>query len=258
MVAQGSGGKTYQQLYTVLGTGNNKQCTAMQFKNYYDSLDQAVGCATFSLANKIFVQLGCKLNQQYKKTLVNQFMAGIQQLNFADAAKSAQIINGFVANGTNDKIQDLIEPDMLSADTRLVLVNAIYFKGDWLHQFNEKNTYQGQFTIINGNAPVNFMNVVDRFKIGQIDELDATALEMQYANSNLSFVVLLPTNEQTVDELSQKLQTYTASDYLQIAQKMFMRKVNVTIPKFKNEFSINLNQVLVEVRIQIRCLEKIV
>lgn len=249
MVEQGSGGRTYQQLCTVLGTGSNKQCTAMQFKNYYDSLENTVGSATFSLANEIFVQAGCELNQQYKKTLVNQFMSGIKQLNFADATGSAKTINTFVANKTNNKIQDLIEPDTLGADTRLVLVNAIYFKGDWLHKFNEESTHQGQFRAPTGNAPVNFMNVVNRFKIGNIDDLGATALELPYANSNLSFVILLPNDEPSVDGLLQKLQPYTAPDYLQIAQKLFMREVNVTIPKFKNEFSINLNQVLSDVRI---------
>lgn len=249
MVAQGAGGATYQQLYTVLGTGSNKQCTAVQFKNYYDSLDKAVGCATFSLANEIFVQIGCKLNQQYKKTLVNQFKSGIEQLNFADTAKSAQTINTFVSDKTNGKITELIEPDMLGADTRLVLVNAIYFKGDWLHKFDEQNTHQGQFTAASGSVPTNFMNVVNRFKIGNIDGLDATALELPYANSNLSFVIFLPNSDQSVDGLSQNLEAYTASDYSQVAQKMFLREVDVTIPKFKNEFSINLNQILSNVGI---------
>lgn len=248
MVAQGSGCKTYQQLYTVLGTGSNKQCTAVQFKNYYDSLFKAVGCATFSLANEIFVQLGCQLNQQYKKTLVNHFMSGIEQVNFADATKSANTINNFVANKTNNKIQDLIEADMLGADTRLVLVNAIYFKGDWLHKFDEQNTQQGQFNTASGSAPTDFMIQVNKFKIGNIDGLDATALELPYANSNLTMLILLPNNENSVDGLSQKLQTYTASDYSQISQNICMREVNVKMPKFEDEFSINLNQVLSDVR----------
>lgn len=247
MVEQGAGGKTYQQLYTALGTGNNKKRTAVQFKNYYDALDKAVGCSTFSLANKIYVQTGCKLNQQYEKTVVNEYRSGIEELNFADSDASAETINNFVEQKTNEKIKDLIAPDMLSADTRMVLVNAIYFKGDWLHPFDAENTYQGEFNTPTGKAPTNFMNQMNRFKYGQIDSLDATALELPYANSNLTFVILLPNDGNSVNELLQKLSTYTEPDYLQIAQEMYQQEVDVTIPKFMDEFSINLNNVLADV-----------
>lgn len=250
MVAQGAGGKTYQQLYTALGTGNNKKCTAKQFKNYIDLLNEAIGSSQFSLANEIYVQRGCKLNQQYKNTVVNQFKSGIEELDFVDADESAQVINAFVAKETHDKISDLVTPDMFSANTRVFLVNAIYFKGDWLYPFDVENTYQGEFTTINTKAPVNFMNTMKRFKYAVIDELDVTVLELPYANSNLSFVILLPNNDNTVDDLSQNLQTYTEADYLRIAQQMYEQEVNVTIPKFVNQFSINLNPILIDVSTQ--------
>lgn len=250
LVAQAAGGETYQQLRTGLGTGSNKKCTAKQFKNYIDLLDEAIGSSQFSLANEIYVQLGCKLNQQYQKTVVNQFKSGIEELDFADADESAQVINEFVAKETHDKIPNLVTPDMLSADTRVFLANAIYFKGDWLHPFDVENTYQGEFTTLNKRTPVNFMNTMNRFKYAKIDDLDVTVVELPYANSNLSFVILLPNNKQSVDDLSQNLQTYTEADYLQIAQQMYEQEVNVTIPKFINQFSINLNQILIDVSTQ--------
>lgn len=190
MLAQGAGGTTFQQLATALGTGNNKKLTATQFKNYYNLLNMAVGSATFSLANEIYVQYGYQLNQQYEKVVVTQFLSGIEQLNFADAEESAQTINEFVADKTDDKIQNLISPEMLGPDTRLVLVNAIYVQGEWLHQFDATNTYQGDFIIKTTTAPVEFMTQQNRFNYGNIEDLDATALELQYANSNLSFVIL--------------------------------------------------------------------
>lgn len=247
LLAQGAGGQTFQQLATVLGTGNNKKLTATQFKAYYDLLNKAVGNSTFSLANEIYVQTGYQLNQQYEKVAVNQFMSGIEQLNFADATASAQVINQFVDNKTDGKIQNLISPDMLSAATRLFLVNAIYFKGEWLHQFDVANTYQGNFTTKNSVALVDFMTQTNHFNYGNIADLDATALELQYAYSNLSFVILLPNNPNCMCQLSKKLQTYTASDYAQITQSMHVEEVHVTIPKFTNKFSIGMNDVLAEV-----------
>lgn len=249
MLAQGAGGRTFQQLSTGLGTGNNKKLTATQFKNYYNFLKKAVGNSTFSLANEIYVKLGYKLNPQYQKLVVDQFMSGIEQLNFADAEESAQIINEFVESKTDGKIQNLIAPEMLGPATRLVLVNAIYFKGEWLHPFDAANTYQGEFNTKNTTAPVDFMTQQNRFNYGNIDDLDATALEMQYANSNLSLVILLPNDPNCLCAISKKLQTYTESNYSRIAQQMYQNEVDVTIPKFINQFSISLNDVLTQVRI---------
>lgn len=189
LLSEGAGGETYRQLSTGLGIASNKKLTAAQFKHYYKLLHKAVGGATFELANDIYVQQGYKLNQTFRSTAVNQFKSGIRLLNFADAAESAQIINEKVEKVTNDKIKDLISPDSLGQDTRLVLVNAIYFKGDWLHPFDVENTYRGEFNTANGKpASVEFMNMVNRFNYGNIDDLDATA-QFEFAICQFEFII---------------------------------------------------------------------
>ena len=64
----------------------------------------------------------------------------LQETDYSDGTASARLINDWVEKITQSKIKDLIKPDMLNSLTRLVLVNAIYFKGDWASKFDVKNT----------------------------------------------------------------------------------------------------------------------
>lgn len=78
---------------------------------------------------------GYNIKQNYKSIVTQNFYSIIQTLNFANSVKSANTINSWVAQKTHGKIENLIPSDALNAMTRLVLVNAIYFKGNWVHRF---------------------------------------------------------------------------------------------------------------------------
>lgn len=80
------------------------------------------------IANKVYVMQNYVIAPQYKKDAVDIFNSELQSLNFALSDASAKTINEWVESKTNEKIKDLITSDSLSGDTRMVLVNAIYFK----------------------------------------------------------------------------------------------------------------------------------
>jgi len=121
-------------------------------------------------------------------------------------------------------------------------VNAIYFKGNWEYQFNKERTSEGDFYVSETEkVPVDFMRIKKHFNYGILEELDAQALEMKYANSNFSFVILLPNSRTGLSALESKLKDY---DLSKISSQMFSQEVDVTIPKFKVEFEINLNDAL--------------
>lgn len=92
------------------------------------------------IANKVYVKDSYKLNKNFEDVARSNYFSEVEGVNFAEAANAAAKINNWVEQKTNNKIKDLIKPDDLDALTRLVLVNAIYFKGDWLHQFKKDNT----------------------------------------------------------------------------------------------------------------------
>lgn len=241
----GANGNTFEELRKGLRLSNDKSVIANNFHDYYVMLDRSVGKSTFSIANQIYVMTGYKIHPQFQEIAVKKFSSGIEALNFADAAPSARHINKFVEEKTKDKIKNLIAPDMLSGDTRVVLVNAIYFKGNWEHQFNKDRTYEGDFFVSETEkTTVEFMTMKKKFNYVVLDKLDATALEMKYAHSNFSFVIVLPNQRSGLAALEKKLRDW---DLTKLTNDMYPQEVDVTIPKFKVEFEINLNDVLKKV-----------
>lgn len=104
------------------------------------------------VANKIYVAQGHSIKQNFKNIAVNNFNSDIQNVDFSNSQKAAGTINKWVEDQTNNKIKNIISEDALDVDTRMILVNAIYFKGIWEEQFDPKLTLKQQFKLLNGNS----------------------------------------------------------------------------------------------------------
>lgn len=240
LLSQGANGDTYQELVNSLDIDDDRAVVADQIQSYYQKLLKSAGSTTMSIANQIYVQIGYRLNQTFQKVAVEKFDSGVKPLNFTDAVNSAQVINAFVEGRTNNKIMDVVSPSMFDATTRLVLVNAVYFKGQWKRAFDPKKTTQGQFYFNSGGSgPVNFMNSIDTFNYANLGY--ASALELPYAKSNFSFFIVLPNEQTGLNALRERLEII---DWTTIIGKMSPQKVHATIPKFRAYLQISLNQIL--------------
>lgn len=242
LLAQGATGRTYIQLVETLQSDRDKAHAAHQFHELRKKLEQNSGEAILAIANRIYVQQGYQLSKTFDETAISKFASGIEVLNFTDAAKSAAVINNFVEEKTNGKIMDLISSDQLDSKTRSILVNAIYFNGNWKHPFKKSYTHKSDFYNSETKAvPIDFMNMDREFNSAFIEELDATALEMEYANSSISFVILLPQSRTGLGALETKLKEY---DLTQLGDSLKLNRYDVHIPKFKVEYQLKLNDVL--------------
>lgn len=246
LLLQGSEGSTFDQLKQALHVGNDKSATANKFFDHRETLEHNAGKASFSIANGIYVQQGDQLSKNFQDVAVSMFKSGVESLNFADAEKSAETINRFVEKNSNGKIKDLIKSDQLNADIHSFLVNAVHFYGEWEKPFHSALTRKIAFYNSETEAvPVDFMSMDSRFNSAYIKDLDATALEMKYANSNISFVIVLPESRTGLTELEAKLKDYGLA---KIAEQFKFQRYDVQIPKFNVEYDINLNNVLKNVR----------
>lgn len=197
MLSQAANGKTYDALQTGLHISGDKSAVANQFFEYNQQLKNSSGELILSIANEIYVQQGYQLNETFQKVALQEFESGVESLNFANAVEKAEIINKFVENVTNDKIHDLVSPDSIGSDTRVILVNAVYFKGNRTYWFDTEDTFQGIFYVSEiETTPVQFMTIEKNFNYVVLGDLNATAVELKYASSKFSFVVVLP-NERT-------------------------------------------------------------
>lgn len=198
-------------------------------------------------ANKVYVMKNYSIKKSFNDVAAKSFASEAQTLDFSNGAQSAATINGWVEDKTNNKIKDLIAADSLDSDTRMVLVNAIYFKGFWTYQFDPKDTFKAPFYLNDQDSVnVDFMKVKKHFKYGSLANLDATAIELPYKDSDISMLIILPNTRTGLSALEGKLNTI---DLGEISNSLYSQEVNVEIPKFKIEFDIELNEPLQKVRL---------
>nr|AAV91429.1 serpin 2 [Lonomia obliqua] len=204
---------------------------------------------TLNVANKVYLKEGpYELNPELKEDAVKVFDASFEKLNFNDGPGSANIINKWVESKTNDRIKDLLSSDSINGDTRLVLVNALYFKGMWKSQFSKSNTMDQPFHIdANTTVDVPMMYKEDNYKYAECPGLQAQILEMEYMGGQASMIIVLPNEIEGLNGIMQKLAE--GYDLMSELNKLYSTKVQVTIPKFKIETEIDLMEILPKIGI---------
>lgn len=246
----GATGETYTQLFDGLKlsstVGNDAQRSAIA-DAFHQLLSPLETNPMLKIANKIYVQNQYHIKPAFGQLAKEKFASETQTLDFADAGPSAATINAWVESKTNNRIKELISADALSADSRMVLVNAIYFKGSWLHQFPPAMTVKAPFyTTETESTDVDTMHVTKHFRYGEWPALDATALELPYKGSDMAMLIVLPNKKDGLHGLLAKLKD---ADVSALAKDMFKTEVVVSLPKFKIEYEVSLQDVLQQVRI---------
>ncbi len=194
-----------------------------------------------SIANAIWAQKGYQFLDEFFQIVQQSYQADLKQVDFSSAAESArQAINAWVEQQTNEKIKDLLPPKVLNALTRLVLVNAIYFKGFWDNQFKSRDTREMEFWLLTEVAvKVPMMHQEHQFGYWENDWLQI--IEMPYKEESLSLIVLLPKEKTGITDLEQKL---NFENMMAWQSRLRKRKVIVFFPKFKIESQFRLGQTL--------------
>ena len=130
MCTVGARQETLNQMLHALGTSSTEQLTkiAEQVMRVFSIADQDKQ-VQLKLANRLYAQKAYKLQEDYLSLVQKSFQADIKLEDFAnESAKVVQTINSWVEEQTNKLIRNLLSPDDVNADTRLIIVNCIYFK----------------------------------------------------------------------------------------------------------------------------------
>jgi serpin B len=190
-----------------------------------------------SVANALWGQKGEGFKNDYLKLTKDNYGGGLKEVNFLhDTEAARKEINAWVERQTQDRIKELFRPGVLDATARLVLTNAVYFKGDWNSRFNKDQTRDESFLLGNGDkAKTPLMQQTAKFRYHDAGSLQV--LEMPYAGKELSMVVLLPRKIDGLAELEKSLTADKLAGWLSKARE---EEVVVSLPKFKatSEFSL--------------------
>ena len=201
-------------------------------------------------ANALWPQKGEPLQSDYLATIKEFFRAEITPLDYTHPEAARKIINAWVEEQTQNLIKNLVPAGILNAATRLVLVNAIYFKGTWQHPFNPKSTRPRSFFCADGTTnTVPTMTQTGSFKIAKTATFQA--LELPYKGEQLSMLILLPNPKTDLKEIEEKMTPE------QISQLEFQSKQTmISLPRFKLETSFQLSKTLSEMGMPLAFSEK--
>jgi serpin B len=193
------------------------------------------------VANALWGQKGYGFLKEFLQLVESDYDGQLNDVDFISDTESARkTINAWVEKKTKDKIKDLITPGVLDQLTRLVLTNAIYFKGNWASQFKKERTEDAPFTLVGGEkVDTPMMNQTEQF--GFMETEDFQGLEMPYVNNELSMIIFLPKRTDGLAEFEKKL---TAENLSQWLARLRKREVIVSVPKFKMTSQFSLADVL--------------
>ncbi|CAF1933834.1 unnamed protein product [Rotaria magnacalcarata] len=164
------------------------------------------------LANRLYAQNSYKLQQDYLDLVQGSFKADIKLENFINnSAAVVQTINTWVEDRTNNLIQNLLSQNDVTRDTRLIIINCIYFKGTWRKQFEERSTNENaDFHEASDNvSKVKIMFTKEKYLYGENKNLRVQIAHLPYKSDNTHvqfvFTVILPEKGVSLDSVEQKL-----------------------------------------------------
>jgi serpin B len=199
---------------------------------------QQQGQVKLAVANSLWPQLGLAFLPDYLALCQKYYGSSIEPVDYSGHTEAARkTINDWVEARTNRKIVELLKPGVVGDSTRLVLVNAIYFKGNWASPFEARLTANEPFHISSEKSVATpLMRQTHDFRYAESP--GRQVLELPYAGDDLSMLVLLPTKVDGLGELEAGL---TAENLTSWTANLRSQKVAVFLPRFKStsEFSLS-------------------
>ncbi len=235
MVYEGAIGKSAEEIEKVLYINPENKNRLAILKSLIEELNKEEKNKLL-VANALWVQKDYKILKDYLNIIEKYYFGKANNLDFAkDPENSRKIINDWVEKKTSNKIKDLIPEGCLNSSIKMVLTNAIYFKGNWLLKFDENLTKEEDFRTENKEVvKAEMMRTKGKeFYYGEDERFQV--LEMDYEGESLSMVFLLPKN----GDLNISYDTFK-----ELKNRLNKQKVDVFIPKFKFEKKYFINSVL--------------
>ena len=243
MLLPGTRGQTADEVAELLGAEDQTAYHAA--RNALDVSVTAVGevigegnAQPFTLrsVNALFGQDGFDIESDYLDILAINYGAGMNLVDFQTKTEEARVsINDWVEDQTEDRIEDLIPPGVVTDLTRLVLVNAVYFKANWENQFDPANTAAGTFLTPSGEVTADMMQ--GSIRAPYVQGADYVAIKLSYVGWRNSMLIVMPTN-------SFEGFTMDSAVLTEIRTGLSDHQVDFSMPKFEFTTDIGLKPVL--------------
>ncbi|MEA3343414.1 MAG: serpin family protein [archaeon] len=234
MTYEGARGQTAEEMQSVVHFPENPDVRRPAFARIYNEINSRDKEYQLSTANALWAQKDYQFLDEYFNITEKYYGGKVTNLDFIqETEKSRVTINKWVEVQTNDKIKDLIPSGVLDSMTRLVLTNAIYFKGTWVLQFDKSKTRETDFRVSPASTvKAQMMSLTgEKAKFDYAETDDLQILELPYKGNELSMLILLPKKD-NLDAVEESLSAEKLSKWKNMLME---RKTDVYLPKFKFE-----------------------
>lgn len=190
-----------------------------------------------TIANSLWLNDRFSLEAPFQKQMTDYFNAEIEEIDIQDPT-SAEHINDWVKDATNGKITDMVEPP-LDSDLVAFLINAIYFNGDWHHEFNSDLTEPRDFHTVDGAKELPFMHLEANLNYMENDMFQV--VELPYQNEEMSMHIVLPKESSSLETFYEAM---SQDQWQKWMDELTEREGHLMLPKFELEYEITLNDAL--------------
>nr|ADD24117.1 Leukocyte elastase inhibitor [Lepeophtheirus salmonis] len=235
MAALGARGNTLQQIKEALHLPEDMELLKSAYSDI-TSVTKSDDNITLEVANSVFPSKRLELREEYLSDVKKHFQSEIQSLDFNQAEEARKIMNDWVLQQTNGKVKELFAPGSINSDTVNVLVNAIYFKGDWLAKFDPINTTERDFFVSSEKTvkvPTMFASDI-KYASTYNEDLKCTIAALPYKGERITMYLLVPEERFGLGELEQKVVT-DAFNPSTLDKLTHPSKNPIYLPKFKLE-----------------------
>lgn len=239
MVFHGADSETKEEIANVLHINNMKDEKILSANaSLLNKLLQDSETIDLAIANSMWLNDMLEFQDEFAKNNTDYFTAEIEEIDIQDV-DAADRINKWVEDATNKKIDSIIEPP-LSANFVALLINALYFKGDWKYEFNEDFTSEKPFYLPDGTTKDVPLMVLEE-KLYYFENVEFQAVKLPYGDEEMQMQVFLPREGYSLDELVNTLDTKKWNQWQNQYKKI---EGTIELPKFEMEYEKKLNDTL--------------
>lgn len=238
MTLNGAKGETETGMRRTLGFGDMSQSDInASYRGILDLLPNLDPKTRMEIANSIWIRSGFPVIPLFVDVNLRFFDAAVRSLDF-DSPDAPGVINGWIEDKTRGKIVKMI--DQIDPLTVMFLINAVYFKGTWLYEFDPRKTMDDSFVPSDG-TPVPCKMMGQKATLPYLETETFQAVDLPYGNGQFSMTVFLPKSGRSLESLAA---SFTAENWDLWKAQFSNRELTLQFPKFKVEYEIKLNDAL--------------
>jgi len=242
LLQRGSQDSTRSELDNFLGLDSQSAGgldTKALLKGYIESRQQLN--TTIQLANVLFADNTLSIKDDYQRNIWEALLSQVQTVDFADGIPAVKSINNWVKNKTNNLITDFITPELISESTRLLVLNAIYFKANWKNPFQEYETIEKvKFDVTpHSEVEVAMMSKSDDILYQSNTRLNSDIVSLPYEDENFQMMIFLP-HDHGDNSLQSLIQKFPGIDFNDIYGSLSVEAVDLYLPKFSISYKSEL------------------